>query len=259
MKLCIKLLFLFFLYGYSQDGNLIIEYSFFNNSGSQNFELNTLFLANSFSSIYVVLPQEDTVKSKYSFDETDESYKINIDISDGKKVQIFTDLKSGSLIHNSNIGSTSYVIQEKINDFNWELINETKKINNLPCYKAVSSFRGRNYIAWYCPEIPVNLGPWKFSGLPGIILDIYDDTNTFRWTAKTVEFPVKDKSIINPFKDRTPTSLYKYVKAQENYFNEKEKMRISKLPKGFNSQKISSVRMGLELIYEWEEQDVVKD
>ena len=59
-----------------------------------------------------------------------------------------------------------------IND--WKLINESKTINSIICKKAEISFKGRDWIAWYSNEIPFPHGPYKFSGLPGLIIDIRD-------------------------------------------------------------------------------------
>jgi len=58
---------------------------------------------------------------------------------------------------------------------NWRLVNETKIINTINCKKAEVIFKGRNWIAWYSPEIPLPYGPYKFSGLPGLIIKITDD------------------------------------------------------------------------------------
>lgn len=60
----------------------------------------------------------------------------------------------------------------KIN--NWKLMNEKKIINSLNCKKAEVSFKGRDWIAWYTTEIPFPYGPYKFSGLPGLIVKITD-------------------------------------------------------------------------------------
>lgn len=57
----------------------------------------------------------------------------------------------------------------------WKLIDETKIINTISCKKAEVTFKGRNWIAWYSPEIPLPYGPYKFSGLPGLIIKITDD------------------------------------------------------------------------------------
>jgi len=62
---------------------------------------------------------------------------------------------------------------------NWNLVNETKVINTINCKKAVVTSKGRNWIAWYSPEIPFPYGPYKFSGLPGLIIKITDNKGDF--------------------------------------------------------------------------------
>jgi len=62
---------------------------------------------------------------------------------------------------------------------NWELADETKIINTITCKKAEVRFKGRNWIAWYAPEIPLPYGPMKFSGLPGLIIKITDEKEDY--------------------------------------------------------------------------------
>ena len=62
---------------------------------------------------------------------------------------------------------------------NWKLVDEAKVINTIPCKKAEVTFKGRNWIAWYSPEIPLPYGPMKFSGLPGLIIKITDDKGDY--------------------------------------------------------------------------------
>lgn len=62
---------------------------------------------------------------------------------------------------------------------NWKLINESKIINTINCKRAEVTFKGRNWIAWYSPEIPLPYGPYKFSGLPGLIVKITDDKGDY--------------------------------------------------------------------------------
>jgi len=61
----------------------------------------------------------------------------------------------------------------------WKLIDETKIINLIHCKKAEISYKGRNWIAWYSTEIPLPYGPYKFSGLPGLIIKITDDKGDY--------------------------------------------------------------------------------
>ncbi len=72
---------------------------------------------------------------------------------------------------------TEYLLQEPLIDFNWKLVDQDSVINNFACRKATLHYAGRDYIAWYTPEIPISEGPYKFGGLPGLIVRIADTQN----------------------------------------------------------------------------------
>ncbi|MFZ4927490.1 GLPGLI family protein [Chryseobacterium sp. Mn2064] len=61
----------------------------------------------------------------------------------------------------------------------WKLEDDTKVINTIHCKKAKVTFKGRHWIAWYTSEIPLPYGPYKFSGLPGLIVKITDETGDY--------------------------------------------------------------------------------
>ncbi|WP_426476667.1 GLPGLI family protein [Chryseobacterium sp. CBSDS_008] len=61
----------------------------------------------------------------------------------------------------------------------WKLVNETKVINSFNCKKAEVHYKGRDWVAWYSTEIPFAYGPYKFSGLPGLIVKIADKTGDY--------------------------------------------------------------------------------
>jgi GLPGLI family protein len=77
---------------------------------------------------------------------------------------IFTDIQPPNRIQYS----------ENVPEQNWKITTETKEITGYKCQKATCTFRGRDYIAWFTREIPVKEGPWKFNGLPGLIVKVYD-------------------------------------------------------------------------------------
>ena len=79
------------------------------------------------------------------------------------------------IIYNQPIASNIFYIKESLPLQKWQLINEEKAIKSLKCKKAITTFRGRNYTAWYTEELPVIGGPWKFDGLPGLILQVASD------------------------------------------------------------------------------------
>ena len=63
--------------------------------------------------------------------------------------------------------------------FDWTISDDTATFLDYSCQRATLSFRGRNYEAWFTPQIPINDGPWKFSGLPGLILKVRDTEGLF--------------------------------------------------------------------------------
>jgi GLPGLI family protein len=90
----------------------------------------------------------------------------------------------------TDIGSMlggNYIYEEKMPVFNWQLENEYQTIFNYSCQKATVSFRGREWTSWFTPEIPIPDGPWKFGGLPGIILKVSDNQNQFVYECTGLE------------------------------------------------------------------------
>lgn len=69
---------------------------------------------------------------------------------------------------------TTYLIDEPFPAINWKISSDTMTIGNLNCQKATAHFRGRDYTAWFCADLPYRTGPWKLNGLPGLIVEAYD-------------------------------------------------------------------------------------
>ncbi len=64
----------------------------------------------------------------------------------------------------------------------WKLIEGEKIIHGYKCQMAETDFRGRKWIAWYAVDIPVNAGPWKLWGLPGLIMETYDEHRHYEYS-----------------------------------------------------------------------------
>ena len=61
------------------------------------------------------------------------------------------------------------------------------------CQRATCRWRGRDYVAWFAPDIPIRRGPWKFGGLPGLIMKIHDVDSLYVFEAVAIEkgnFPI---------------------------------------------------------------------
>ena len=64
----------------------------------------------------------------------------------------------------------------------WILTSEKKQVDNLTLQKATTTWGGRNWMAWFAKEIPFQEGPYKFHGLPGLIIEVSDDQNNYKFS-----------------------------------------------------------------------------
>ncbi|MCM1356080.1 MAG: GLPGLI family protein [Staphylococcus sp.] len=87
---------------------------------------------------------------------------------------IIEDLRQNKLLFYRQIFMDNYNYEEPIPQFNWTITEGEDELCGYACRKATTSFRGRDWTAWFAEDIPVNRGPWKFNGLPGLILKIED-------------------------------------------------------------------------------------
>ena len=99
--------------------------------------------------------------------------------------------------------------------FDWQLENDTLHVCGYPCRKARTEFRGRNWTAYYTEEIPVSDGPWKFSGLPGLILKVEDSENQHIFTAISIrnansDIYVEKKTYFKTNRDRFNKQMESY-------------------------------------------------
>lgn len=84
--------------------------------------------------------------------------------------------------------STSFVYSDSVPKIDWEFMPEAgDSILGYECSKATAEFAGRRYTAWFTSEIPLPFGPYKFGGLPGLILKIEDSERQFTWEATGFE------------------------------------------------------------------------
>ncbi|WP_448698057.1 GLPGLI family protein [Mucilaginibacter sp. AW1-3] len=85
----------------------------------------------------------------------------------------------------------SYLIDEPYPAIAWKISSDTATIFNLHCQKATGHFMGRDYVAWFCPDLPFRNGPWKLCGLPGLIVEAHDVKNEVIFKFDGVEEIVK--------------------------------------------------------------------
>ena len=84
------------------------------------------------------------------------------------------------------VGKEAFKYTESTPLQTWKLHEDTVEIMGYLCQKATCSWRGRDYTAWFAPDIPINDGPYKFCGLPGLILKIEDDSGNFSFQIESL-------------------------------------------------------------------------
>lgn len=101
----------------------------------------------------------------------EESVKINAGIYKSKVY------KKNNIIYSIEyVGIQPFkIIMDSV--LNWKISNETKRIANYNCQKATLRYGGRNWEAWFTSQIPIQDGPYLFSGLPGLIIELKDTKN----------------------------------------------------------------------------------
>ena len=123
---------------------------------------------------------------------------------------------------------------------NWIISFELQELLGYTCQKATCHFRGRNYVAWFAPDIPVRQGPWKLGGLPGIILKAHDTDSLYTFEAVKVETG-KHPIIRYEYKDYKKESREKVQRMQrefsENWYKSAGAHRVENRPNGKSEKK----------------------
>lgn len=101
----------------------------------------------------------------------------------------------------------------------WKILNDTMNIGGINCQRAEANFGNRKWIAWFAPSIPVSDGPYKFGGLPGLILRINDFQHY--WNFDLASIKQVDKTIKISFWNKIPITL----KSKKDFFETKKYMR----------------------------------
>ena len=90
-------------------------------------------------------------------------------------MNFFRNYPKGKTTYIDEVLSEKFRIEEPMEQPKWEIVaDSTKKILNYDCQMARTTFKGRQWTAWFAADIPLDNGPWKLCGLPGLILRASD-------------------------------------------------------------------------------------
>jgi len=134
----------------------------------------------------------DSTINAGTFDNMFASGNLNISLLPEKNInldiKLYFNYPAGKITVHDKVYLDRYEYTEDIEKIQWKLYpNEAREFLGYTCKKATCTFRGRDYEAWYAPDIPINKGPYKFSGLPGLILRVTDSQKQIQFDCSYVE------------------------------------------------------------------------
>jgi GLPGLI family protein len=123
------------------------------------------------------------------------AYNVNRTSAGGDDIY-YKNTKTGEYFkENSTFGELLLI---EIETKKWKITQESKKIGNYICYKAIdiaSTNRKMKLVVWFTPEIPVSFGPLKYNGLPGLVILVEMSKRTI--SVSEIILNPKDEIIIN--------------------------------------------------------------
>ena len=190
----------------TKDGSKYYSYTVFNSDSLMKVDLEKQLAAT--GSINV---KSDMQKGsvRYSVTKTYPDYKINL---------------------HRRLGMDAYNISDD-RKINWKISSEKEKIGEWNAQKAEADFAGRHWIAWFSTEIPIQDGPYKFNGLPGLIVKIEDKTGSHKLELKGIK-NIKKELDINVFD------------AKEIAINSKQFQKVLKEYENDPTKGIKQIQMG---------------
>ena len=111
------------------------------------------------------------------------------------KTYIYKNYPEGRMTVTDGLILQDYRYVDSLHAQTWTMGDSTREVLGYTCQQATADFRGRRWTAWFATDIPVSDGPWKLGGLPGLILEAYDEGQQHVLTAVGLE-RVKDEPII---------------------------------------------------------------
>src|SRR5690625_1966270 len=103
------------------------------------------------------------------------------------QLKVYKNFDNGKVIATENLASKIYGYQEPDVPLDWNITSGSKNYFGYQAQKATTSFAGRDYEAWFTMEIPLPDGPYVFSGLPGLIVELYDTQKHYHFSLLSVE------------------------------------------------------------------------
>lgn len=110
----------------------------------------------------------------------------------------YRNIHGNTFVVTRNLSSKKYCVYDTVPTLKWELLEDTTSLEGYICQKAKCEFIGSVFYAWYAPGIPYPFGPLRLGGLPGLILEAWNEKKTIIYKTKELSIPAKQMISITP-------------------------------------------------------------
>ena len=192
-RLLSVILALAFTFVFAQNKRFIYEYKFIPDSTNvEDVKTEMMFLDTS---------KEGSKYYSYTVFNSDSLMKVDLEkqLAATGSINVRSDMQKGSVRYSvtktypdykTNLHRRLSMDAYSISDdrkINWKISSEKEKIGEWNAQKAEADFAGRHWVAWFSTEIPIQDGPYKFHGLPGLIVKIEDKTGSHKMELRGIK------------------------------------------------------------------------
>ncbi len=87
------------------------------------------------------------------------------------------------------LGKT-YIVEDSLYSYDWKIQNDLKEVAGHICMKAFleDTVKKQKIVAWFAQDIPLPMGPERFHGLPGLILELDYNDGAMLITADKIDY-----------------------------------------------------------------------
>ncbi len=152
---------------------------------------------------------------------------IDVKISDGKDFFYHKDFQTREMISREfAFDGKKIMVKDSLPIIDWELTGEKKKIADFSCQKATTTWRCSDYEVWFTSDIPVDIGPWKLGGLPGMIVEAHNKTVDHHYKLTWFSTNVAQVDAVFPRLESFKDPVYTFSAFAEKQRKEMEKLKM---------------------------------
>lgn len=224
----ITLFVTFFSFAQNKQYHIVFDYTLNSKDIGLVTNLKSYLTGDGNISIY----EEDFMRSKAQVTE-DNLFSIPVK----NNPAFYKEIQNKIVSYKDHIQMKFFDVKDNLPSFDWEITSETKNILGYTCQKAILRFRGRDYTVYFTTDIPYSDGPWKFSGLPGMILEATsdDEAAAYSMIAEKVELKETKNSIQNPYLKSNLITYQDYLdKYKVKYDESRSRMATNGYSRGMN-------------------------